>query len=142
LPIKDEHYLFDTSAALALVDRQHTAHTWLRALVKGGRRGLAGHAYFETYSVLTRLPRSAGRLSPASALALIEQDFPDSRFLTADQQSSLLAAFSKAGLAGGSVYDALVGAAARAHDLPLVSCDVRALTTYRALNIQAVVPPD
>ena len=40
-----------------------------------------------------------------------------------------------AGLAGGAVYDGLVGAAAREHGLLLVSCDRRAEPTYRALGV-------
>ncbi|MEO8968055.1 MAG: hypothetical protein ABI355_10595 [Solirubrobacteraceae bacterium] len=41
-----------------------------------------------------------------------------------------------AGVAGGAVYDALVGAAAREHDLPLVTRDQRAAETYRALAVR------
>ena len=39
------------------------------------------------------------------------------------------------GIAGGSVYDALVGAAAVEHGLPLATRDRRALDTYRALEV-------
>jgi predicted nucleic acid-binding protein len=39
------------------------------------------------------------------------------------------------GLAGGAVYDALVGAAALEHELTLVIRDKRALDTYRTLDI-------
>ncbi|BBZ52193.1 hypothetical protein MHEI_39100 [Mycobacterium heidelbergense] len=37
--------------------------------------------------------------------------------------------------AGGALYDGLVGAAAREHQLPLVTCDRRAESTYRALGV-------
>jgi|GEM_PF-7104653 len=37
--------------------------------------------------------------------------------------------------AGGSVYDALVGAAAAEHRLPLATRDRRAIDTYRSLNV-------
>jgi hypothetical protein len=40
-----------------------------------------------------------------------------------------------AGLAGGAIYDGLVGAAAREHRVLLVSCDRRAEPTYRALGV-------
>ena len=40
------------------------------------------------------------------------------------------------GVAGGGVYDALVGAAARHHGLPLATRDLRAATVYRALNVE------
>jgi len=39
------------------------------------------------------------------------------------------------GIAGGSVYDALVGATARAHGLTLISRDRRARLTYEALGV-------
>lgn len=39
-------------------------------------------------------------------------------------------------LAGGSVYDALVGAVAVEHELELVSPDRRALSTYNRLGIR------
>ncbi len=53
--------LVDTSIAVALTVADHEHHeTTLRAL--GTRRlGLAGHAAFETFSVLTRLPPPARR---------------------------------------------------------------------------------
>jgi predicted nucleic acid-binding protein len=38
-------------------------------------------------------------------------------------------------IAGGAVYDALVGSAAVAHQLALVTRDRRALPTYRALEV-------
>jgi predicted nucleic acid-binding protein len=47
----------------------------------------------------------------------------------------LLAAFGPAGIAGGSVYDALVGAAANKHRLRLATRDRRALEIYRALDV-------
>jgi predicted nucleic acid-binding protein len=39
------------------------------------------------------------------------------------------------GLAGGAVYDGLVAATAREHRLPLITCDRRAESTYRALGV-------
>jgi len=44
------------------------------AAVEGERLGLAGHAWFETYSVLTRLPPGARR-SPGDVLILLETTF-------------------------------------------------------------------
>jgi predicted nucleic acid-binding protein len=47
----------------------------------------------------------------------------------------LLAELADRRIAGGSVYDALVGATAVEHGLTLVSRDHRALETYRALGV-------
>jgi uncharacterized protein with PIN domain len=52
--------LLDTSAAIALVVEDHEAHAATFAALKDRRVGLAGHAWFETYSVLTRLPAGSG----------------------------------------------------------------------------------
>ena len=93
-----------------------------------------GHAAFETFSVLTRLPPPARR-SPAAVARLLAADFPHSRFLVARATASLLADLETAGIAGGAVYDALVGAAAKEHQVTLATRDRRALETYRALDV-------
>jgi predicted nucleic acid-binding protein len=51
----------------------------------------------------------------------------------------LLAELHAAGIAGGAVYDALVGATAAEHDLVLATRDRRALDIYRRLDV-AVEP--
>ena len=66
---------------------------------------------------------------------LLMRTFPETKFLGSRAAASLLAALGAAGIAGGSVYDALVGAAANEHRLPLVTRDRRALEVYRALEV-------
>jgi predicted nucleic acid-binding protein len=126
--------LVDTSVAVALTVADHEHHEpTFRAL--GRRRlGLAGHAAFETFSVLTRLPPPARR-SPAAVARLLTASFPHSRFLGARAAAALLAELERGGIAGGAVYDALVGAAANEHRLRLVTRDRRALDVYRALEV-------
>jgi len=48
----------------------------------------------------------------------------------------LLAHLAHEGIAGGSVYDALVGATAAEHGLPLATRDRRSVDTYRAFDIE------
>lgn len=134
LPTSAEHVLVDTSAALALAQRENPLHLAAKARLLGCRRGMSGHAAVELLSVLTRLP-PPHRLSPAAALRLEEANFPESRFLSATDTRDLLREFAEAGLAGGALYDGLVGAAARKHKLPLVTCDRRAEPTYRMLGV-------
>ena len=129
-----EHVLVDTSAALALVQRENPFHGAARSRLLRCRRGMSGHAAVELLSVLTRLP-APQRLNPATALRLQSTNFPESRFLSATAGDDLLREFVALGLAGGAVYDGLVGAAAREHRLPLISCDKRAESTYRALGV-------
>ncbi|MCW1957758.1 MAG: type II toxin-antitoxin system VapC family toxin [Mycobacterium sp.] len=129
-----EHVLLDTSAALALVQRENDFHRMARRRLQPCHRGLSGHAAVELMSVLTRLPPPL-RLTPAAANRLTKANFPASRFLSARAAAALLAEFASVGLSGGAVYDGLVGAAAREHKLPLITCDRRAEPTYRALGV-------
>lgn len=48
----------------------------------------------------------------------------------------LLPELVSVGLSGGAFYDGLVGAAAREHNLALITCDLRAGATYRALGVR------
>lgn len=129
--------LVDTSVAVALVVADHEHHDATAASV--GRRplGLAGHAAFETFSVLTRLPPPARR-TPATVARLLAANFPENRYLGPRDSDALLSGLADLGIAGGSVYDALVGAAARAHDLRLATRDRRAAEIYRALDVDVL----
>jgi predicted nucleic acid-binding protein len=126
--------LVDTSVAVALTVVDHEHHEPTFEALGRRRLGLAGHAAFETFSVLTRLPPPARR-SPAAVSRLLAASFPHSRFLGARAAASLLRELETAGIAGDSVYDALVGAAANEHRLRLATRDRRALEVYRALDV-------
>jgi predicted nucleic acid-binding protein len=125
----------DTSVAVALLVADHAHHAAVHDAIGTERLGLAGHAAFETFSVLTRLP-SPARRDPETVGILLDANFPDSRFLPEDAAASLLADLPALAIAGGAVYDALVGAAALHHDAELVSRDRRAADTYRALEVR------
>lgn len=130
--------LVDTSVAVALAVADHEHHeSTVHALGKR-RLGLAGHAAFETFSVLTRLPPPARR-TPATVARLLAASFPHNRFLSARAAASLLEQLESSGVAGGAVYDALVGAVAAEHGLTLATRDTRALDTYRALDVRLEV---
>jgi predicted nucleic acid-binding protein len=133
-----EVVLLDTSSAVALVVEDHEAHLATLEAVRGRRLGLAGHAWFETYSVLTRLPTPLRR-SSADALRLLARDFPVSAFLGELEAARLGAELAELGISGGAVYDALVGAVARQHRLLLVSGDARARSVYAALHVEIQV---
>ena len=126
--------LVDTSVAVALIVSDHVSHDIVTASLRGERLGLAGHAFFETYSVLTRLPPPSRR-SPADVSDLLEHNFPESRYLDTEQIAELARRLGGLGISGGSVYDALVGAAAAYHGLSLATRDRRAFATYRALEV-------
>jgi predicted nucleic acid-binding protein len=136
MPVSAEHQdlLVDTSVAVALSVVDHDHHEETFAALANRRLGLAGHAAFETFSVLTRLP-PPDRRTPAAVARMLSTNFPHTRFLGAAPTADLLARLHLAGIAGGAVYDALVGATATEHGLPLATRDRRALDTYRALDV-------
>ena len=133
MPISAE-LLLDTSAALARVDREHVFHAAVDRVTAGASLGLAGHARFETYSVLTR-QRPPKRLSPTTARRLIEREFPVTVHLPSTHAADLATELALQRIAGGAVYDALVAGAARAAGRVLVTCDERASRTYHALGV-------
>lgn len=126
--------LVDTSVAVAFSVADHSHHDAVFDALKDRRIGLAGHACFETFSVLTRLPPPA-RLTPTAALRILRANFPHTRFLGPQTTEQLVASLSVLAIAGGSVYDALVGAAAKEHGAVLGTRDRRAVQTYRALDV-------
>lgn len=129
--------LVDTSVAVALSVANHEGRAAALSAVAGRRIGLAGHAAFETFSVLTRLPPPARRTTVAVS-RLLAANFPHTCFLSPAAAADLLARLPSLGLAGGAVYDALVGATAVEQQVPLVTRDRRALTTYRALDVEVL----
>ena len=137
MPARDRpaELLVDTSIAVALTVADHEHHERTFTALGDRRLGLAGHAAFETFSVLTRLPAPARR-TPATVARLLAVSFPHTRFLDAGAAASLFAELATLGIAGGAVYDALVGACANEHGLALATRDRRALETYRALDVR------
>jgi predicted nucleic acid-binding protein len=126
--------LVDTSVAVALVVADHENHEDTFRALRGRTLGLAGHAAFETFSVLTRLPPPARRTA-ATVAKLLTNTFPETRFLGTRTAASLVAEMGAAGIAGGAVYDALVGAVANEHRLTLATRDRRAMEVYRTLDV-------
>ena len=131
-----EEVLLDSSAAIPLVLADHEFHGPVLRATSGRRRGLAGHAWFETYSVLTRLPAGL-RQSPEAAREALCAGLPRLPVPRGgcSHRPSMGAGASRD--LGGAVFDALVAAVARAHDLPLYSCDRRAERTIGSIGADA-----
>jgi len=127
--------LVDTSVAVALLVADHVDHVATNDAIGTRRLGLSGHAAFETFSVLTRLPPPARR-TPRVVAELLAANFPESRFLSAANSEQLFRDLAAAGIGGGAVYDALVGAAAAEHGIVLATRDRRAIETYRTLGVE------
>jgi toxin FitB len=128
----------DTSVAIPLLVATHIAHRevsrwWDRRAVV-----LSGHALPETYSVLTRLPGDL-RLEPVDAARLIAERFGPPLLAASDTIRRLPEVLSRAGIAGGAVYDALVALAALDNHAELATRDARAAATYEAVGVRVVV---
>ena len=136
MPTSDDppQLLIDTSVAVALVTAGHEHHQVTRRAVGDRTCGLSGHAAFETFSVLTRLP-PPNRRTPAVIAQMLAHNFPGSRFLSSQGAHRLHTRLASLGIAGGAVYDALVAATAAEHQITLATRDRRAAETYRALDI-------
>lgn len=124
----------DTSVAIAALDPNHDAHAASRSALVELRPALAGHAAFEMYSVLTRLPVPL-RLGPTRAAEVLAAAFPEACWLSDAHCDELRGLLGALGIVGGSVYDALVGRAAAVHGRVLLTRDRRAERTYRALEV-------
>lgn len=126
---------------LAAVCSWHEHHTTALAelegrLAVGETMVVAGPTLVEAYAVLTRLP-APYRLSPADAHALIGGNFVDGReiaVLDATQYTDLLGRALAWGVAGGQIYDAVIGACAR-------GAKVDTLITFNERHFRRVVDP-
>lgn len=136
--VDDERYAVDTSVAVAFLDASHTAHRKCVDALSGKVSALSGHAAFETVAVLTRLPGPA-QVQPADAVRAIRVAFSERCWLNSSQQQRLLATVGDMGIAGGMVYDALVGEAARVNRRVLLTRDRRAIPTYEFLGVHYVM---
>lgn len=126
--------LLDTSVAIPLVLASHEAHEAVTGAVGARSVALAGHAAFETYAVLTRLPGDA-RLAPADAVRLMGARFEKPALLDAATARKSIALLADLGIAGGATHDGLVALASARAGIPLASRDLRADATYRRVGV-------
>jgi hypothetical protein len=104
----------------------------------GREIALSGHALAETYSVLTRLPGDL-RLAPADAARLLGERFLKPLLLGPKVAGCVPDVLGRLEIAGGAVYDALVGLAAVEHGVDLATRDIRARATYEAVGAHVVI---
>jgi predicted nucleic acid-binding protein len=133
-----ETVLLDTSTAILFLDVEDPDCGRVRRELVGRRLGLAGHAEFEMFSVLTRIAPPK-RLTAEAASALLDRNFPATRHLGVKAARGLRAEFASLGIDGGAVFDGLVAATAREHGLTLVTRDRRAERVYRALGVTCLM---
>ncbi len=112
-----------------------TRHTYPPSVPSNGGVHLVAHAALETYSVLTRLP-PPHRVAPEAVHTFLG-GISSLPWLTLGPaaQLDLLRNLAREAIAGGAVYDALVGATSTAAGATLLTRDVRAGRTYRRLGV-------
>jgi len=128
----------DTSVAIPLLVQTHRAHDAVVEWWAGRDVALSGHALVETFSVLTRLPGDI-RLAPADAARLLSTRFAAPLLLDSAVSADLPGLLADLGVAGGAVYDAIVGLAAARNHCALATRDARARSTYTAVGVDIEV---
>ncbi len=134
----------DTSVLVAGFVSSHCFHgDVLPALGEVRRRGnLLGHTIAETYSVLSA-PGGVYRAEPAAVVAYLDQFIADEPIpVRPASYQEALDLLSGANRAGGAVYDALIGLAARDAEVTLLSLDARAQPVYELCSAQVRILAD
>jgi predicted nucleic acid-binding protein len=104
---------FDTSVLVPLFIEGHAHHEasyQAVSRIKTNEGACAAHGLTELYSTLTRMPGKERR-SPQEAMLLIDTLRSELKVfaLTADEYLRCLDANAKLGVAGGAIYDAVLG---------------------------------
>lgn len=124
----------DSSVVVAAFAAWHEGnHSASKILLKKPR--IPAHILAETYSVLTRLPPPHRAAAPI-VVAFLAKTFQQAPLtLPAVAWPRLLDQVSEAGISGGAVYDAVIGATARHAKATLLTRDRRATAIYEKLGV-------
>jgi len=125
----------DTSVVIAAFAPWHEAHAVARRAVTSDAV-VPAHVVTETYAVLTRMPEPF-RMDAATVAEYSRRQW-HGRIVVPERglYESLTATAAAVGVTGGGTYDALVALTAAASGHELLSLDLRAERTYRALGIR------
>ncbi len=124
----------DTSVTVPALASWHEAHDVVTAVLRPGDR-LPEHVALETYAVLSRLPAPYRLLAEAAGEVLRRRFPPPYLAMSAERRAELVTTLAAADVAGGAVYDGLVGLTAVEHGATLLSRDSRARSTYQKLGV-------
>ncbi|MEO6571408.1 MAG: PIN domain-containing protein [Ilumatobacteraceae bacterium] len=92
-----------------------------------------GHALFETYAVLTRLPQPY-TVAPVQASRALRTYSSHVLVLPGDEVADAIDRFVVARANGGATYDALIAVTAMHHGASLLTRDERAVEVYERLG--------
>ena len=131
--------LLDSNVAIAILAEAHEHHAASLTLITEGDAAsiaISAHSYAETYATLTRRgDRAPFHFRADEAWAALESLRAVTRLvgLTASQTFDVVRAFASAGRVGPRLYDALIGQAAIAHDIPCI-------VTWNTRHMRALFP--
>ena len=131
--------LLDSNVAIAILAEAHEHHAASLALITEGDPAafaISAHSYAETYATLTRRgDRARFHFLADEAWAALESLRAVAGLvgLTASQTFDVVRAFASANRVGPRVYDALIGQAAIAHDIPCI-------ITWNTRHMRALFP--
>jgi predicted nucleic acid-binding protein len=134
----------DTSVLVAGFVSSHRFHDdVMPALGQVRRRGnLIAHTIAEAYSVLSA-PGGVYRAEPAAVVVYLDQFIADEPIpVRPSSYREALDLLSGANRAGGAVYDALIGLAARDAEVTLLSLDARAQPVYELCGARVRILAD
>jgi predicted nucleic acid-binding protein len=126
----------DSSVLVAAFATWHERHDEARRKIREVH-DLVAQAELEAYSVLTRLPEPF-RMRPAIVAQFLGQFAGRRLVLGASARGRLVHRLAELELTGGAAYDALIGATAAAHAVPLLTLDQRAARVYERVGASAV----
>ena|ERR1700754_1707565 len=125
----------DTSVVVAGFASWHEGHRAAAATLARKPR-VPAHVLVEAYSVLTRLPLPHRAPPDLVATFLAERFVEPPLVLPARGYLEIVEACARAGMSGGSVYDALIAATARNADATLLTRDDRARSIYERMKVR------
>ncbi len=125
----------DTSVVVPALIEWHEQHQV--ALEAVADAVIPGHAYLESYSVLTRMP---GGVDRHIAREVLSRRFPPERVLGLGSMThdGIVDQSVAAEIDGGSTYDALIALIAHDNGYPLATRDRRAARTYEAVGVDVI----
>lgn len=124
----------DTSVVVAAFASWHEGHA-SAAKVLARKPRVPAHVLVESYSVLTRLPPPHRAPAELVAVFLAEMFTAAPLVLPVRAHSRLIRQSAAAGIAGGSVYDALIAATVLHAKGRLLTRDRRATATYERVGV-------
>ena len=125
----------DTSVVVAAFASWHQGHASAVAALAQNPR-LPAQVFVEAYSVLTRLP-PPHRAPAEVAMEFLIERFPGALLtLPGAAHRDLVTLAAKVGLAGGTIYDALVAATAKRAAATLLTRDRRAVPAYETIGVR------